>query len=359
MKKAFSRPLVLLLIAAVGVSAVIATTALAGTKSHKASVQVCVLLPDTKSSVRWVDFDAPDFAKAFKAAGVTASITNALNDPQKQKAQAEACLAAGAKVVIETALDNGSASAIEKLFTSKGGFAIDYDRQVIGGTASDYVTFDGKAVGETQANGIISAMKSKGIYGKKPVVAELWGGQTDQNAFWFKSGNDAVLNPLFAKGTLAKGPQQFVPGWLATNAGPIFAQMLVKTNNKIDAAIAANDNIAGAVVADLKAKHLQPIPLSGQDTTAQGVQYILAGWQSGTVYQYVPNETNAAAAAAIALVHGKKPKTNGFRLNGSKKEPTLTLPVQWITKANYKQLFTQGWLKKSDVCNGQYAKYCK
>ncbi len=359
MKKAFSRPLVLLLIAVIGVSAVIATTAMASTKSHKANVQVCVLLPDTKSSVRWVDFDAPDFAKAFKAAGVTASITNALNDPQKQKAQAQACLAAGAKVVIETALDNGSASAIEKLFTSKGGFAIDYDRQVIGGTASDYVTFDGKAVGEAQANGIIAALKAQGKYSSKPVVAELWGGQTDQNAFWFKSGNDAVLNPLFKSGALTKGPQQFVPGWLATNAGPIFAQMLVKTGNKIDAAIAANDNIAGAVIAQEKAKHLKPIPLSGQDTTAQGVQYILAGWQSGTVYKYVPNETNAAAAAAIALVKGQKPKTNGFRLNGSKHEPTLTLPVQWITKANYKQLFTQGWLKKSDVCVGVYKQYCK
>jgi D-xylose transport system substrate-binding protein len=359
LKKAFSRPLVLLLIAVIGVSAVIATTAMASTKSHKANVQVCVLLPDTKSSVRWVDFDAPDFAKAFKAAGVTASITNALNDPQKQKAQAQACLAAGAKVVIETALDNGSASAIEKLFTSKGGFAIDYDRQVIGGTASDYVTFDGKAVGEAQANGIIAALKAQGKYSSKPVVAELWGGQTDQNAFWFKSGNDAVLNPLFKSGALTKGPQQFVPGWLATNAGPIFAQMLVKTGNKIDAAIAANDNIAGAVIAQEKAKHLKPIPLSGQDTTAQGVQYILAGWQSGTVYKYVPNETNAAAAAAIALVKGQKPKTNGFRLNGSKHEPTLTLPVQWITKANYKQLFTQGWLKKSDVCVGVYKQYCK
>ena len=53
---------------------------------------------------------------------------------------------------------------------------------------------------------------------------------------------------------MTKGPQQFVPGWLATNAAPIFSQMLVKTNNKIDGAIAANDNIAGAVVATLKAK---------------------------------------------------------------------------------------------------------
>src|SRR6266699_559825 len=80
---------------------------------------------------------------AHEAAGVTYSITNALNDPQKQKAQAQACLAAGAKVVIETALDNGSASAIEKLFTSKGGKAIDYDRLVLGGTASVYISFDG------------------------------------------------------------------------------------------------------------------------------------------------------------------------------------------------------------------------
>jgi D-xylose transport system substrate-binding protein len=329
------------------------------TASRAANVQVCVLLPDTKSSVRWVQFDAPDFAKALKAAGVTYLITNALNDAQKQKAQASACLAAGAKVVIETSLDNGSASAIEKLFTSHGGKAIDYDRQVTGGSASVYVTFDGKAVGAAQASGIIAAMKAKGIYTKKPVVAELWGGQTDQNAFWFKSGNDAVLNPLFAKGTLTKGPQQFVPGWLATNAAPIFSQMLVKTNNKIDAAIAANDNIAGAVIATEKAKKLGPIPISGQDATAQGIQYIIAGWQSGTVYKFVPDETNAAAAAAVALLKGKTPKSNGFRANGSKKEPTYALPVHWITKANYKRLFTDGWLKPSQVCIGAYKQYCK
>ena len=326
--------------------------------SSKANVQVCVLLPDTKSSVRWVQFDAPDFAKAFKKAGVTASITNALNDPQKQKAQAQACLAAGAKVVVETALDTGSAVAIEKSFTSKGGKAIDYDRQVLGGTASAYITFDGNLVGRGQANIVIGGLKKEGKYGSKPVVAELWGGQTDQNAFWFKSGNDDILNPLFKAGTLTKGPQQFVPGWLATNAGPIFAQMLVKTNNKIDASIAANDNIAGAVVATLKAKHLNPIPLSGQDATVQGAQYIISGWQSGTVYKPVPAEANAAAAAAIALVKGQKPKSNTFRQNGSKKEPTLALPVVIITKANVNRLYTDKFIKKSDVCVGEFKKYC-
>ena len=82
MKKISSRSVVLLLTLAALVGALAATGAFASSGKKKASIQVCVLLPDTKSSVRWVQFDAPDFAKALKAAGVTYSINNALNDPQ-------------------------------------------------------------------------------------------------------------------------------------------------------------------------------------------------------------------------------------------------------------------------------------
>jgi len=345
------------LVAIIGL--VVVAVATASTSKKSASVQVCVLLPDTKSSVRWVQFDAPAMKNAFAKAGVSAMITNALNDPLKQKSQAQACLAAGATVVIETALDNGSASSIEKLFTDKGGKAIDYDRQVTGGTASVYVTFDGKKVGQAQASGVVAAMKANGTYKSGSTIAQLWGGQTDQNAFWFKSGNDAVFNPLFKHHKLKSGPHKFVPDWDANNAAGIFNQMLVSTNNNVQGVLAANDNIAGAVVADLKAKHLKPLPLSGQDASIQGVQYILAGWQTGTVYKFVPDEANAAAAAAIALVKGQTPKSNTTRKNGSKSEPTLALPIVWITKHNYKRLFTDGFLKKGQVCVGTYKQYCK
>ncbi len=307
-----------LVLVLVGVGATIAVTG--ATAKSSANIQVCVLLPDTKSSVRWVQFDAPDWAKALKKANLTYSITNALNDPQKMVSQADSCLSRGAKVAVVTDIAQGTSIAIEKKFAKAGGQSIDYDRQVVGGIAKVYVTFDGKAVGAAQARGVVNKLKGK----SKPVVAELWGGPTDQNAFWFKSGNDAVLNPLFKKGTLTKGPQQFVPLWLATNAQPIFEQMLLKTNNKIDGAIAANDNIAGAVVAALKAKKLKPIALSGQDATVQGVQNIISGWQSMTVYKYVPAEVDAAAKAVVALLkHKKVPGINGFRKNGSKKEPTV------------------------------------
>jgi D-xylose transport system substrate-binding protein len=354
MKRFTGRGPKILLALAVAGAAVAVTTGATATKA--ANIQVCVLLPDTKSSVRWQLFDAPYFAKALKKAGVTYSITNALNDPQKMVSQADSCLSRGAKVAIVTDIAQGTSIAIEKKFAKAGGSSIDYDRQVVGGVAKVYVSFDGKSVGAAQANGVLKALKGK----SKPTIAELWGGPTDQNAFWFKSGNDAVLNPKFKSGAVKKGPQKFVPDWLATNAGPIFTQMLLQTGNKIDGAIAANDNIAGAVIAILKAKHLKPIALSGQDATPQGVQNIISGWQTMTVYKYVPDEANAAAAAAVALLkHKKVPGVNGFRKNGSKKEPTVQIPVVAITKANYTRLFKDKFLKRSDVCVGQYKKFCK
>jgi D-xylose transport system substrate-binding protein len=336
-------------------SVVVAIVATGATARSSANIQVCVLLPDTKSSVRWVQFDAPDWAKALKKAHLTYSITNALNDPQKMVSQADSCLSRGAKIAVITDIAQGTSIAIQKKFAAAGGSSIDYDRQVVGGIAKVYVAFDGTAVGAAQAKGVVTALKGK----SKPVVAELWGGPTDQNAFWFKGGNDKVLNPLFKSDKLTKGPQQFVPLWLATNAQPIFEQMLLKTNNKIDGAVAANDNIAGAVVAALKAKKLKPIALSGQDATVQGVQNIISGWQSMTVYKYVPLEVNAAAKAVVALLaHKKVPGVNGFRKNGSKKEPTVLLPVVSITKANYTRLFKDKFIKKSDVCIGEFAQFC-
>ena len=262
-----------------------------------------------------MQFDAPAMKAAFKKAGVTASINNALNDPLKQKAQAQACIAAGATVVIETALDNGSAASIEKLFTSKGGKAIDYDRQVTGGTASVYVTFDGKAVGAGAGQGRHRRDEGErhvqGRHGRPAL------GRPDRpERVLVQERQRRRLQPALRERQIKRGPQQFVPDWDANNAATIFSQMLVKTNNNIQGVLAANDNIAGAVVADLKAKHLKPLPLSGQDATVQGVQNIISGWQTGTVYKYVPDEANAAAAAAVALIKGKKPKTNATRPNG-------------------------------------------
>jgi D-xylose transport system substrate-binding protein len=347
------------LLVGVAAAAVAVAVAASGATARPAATQVCVLLPDTTTSVRWEQFDRPAFVNAFKKAGLSAAVVNALGQPQKQLAQAEQCIGDGAKVGVIVDLDRGTSIAIQKKFTAVGGKTIDYDRQIVGGTGSVYVSFDGNLVGRQQALGVLGGMKKNGTYGPNGTVAELWGGPTDANAFWFKSGNDDILNPLFKAKKVKKGPAKFVPLWSADKAQVIFEQMLVQTSNNIQGVVAANDGIAGAVVATLKAKGLKPIPLSGQDATVQGVQNIISGWQTNTVYKYVPDEANAAAAAAVALFKGKKPPANTTRPNGNKKQPTLVIPVVSITKANYTRLFRDKFLKRSEVCSGEYKQYCK
>ncbi|HEY3183998.1 MAG TPA: substrate-binding domain-containing protein [Gaiellaceae bacterium] len=353
----FRSSTVLLLVGAAAIATVAGATA--GVNKKAASGDICVLLPDPKTSVRWETQDRPALVAAFKKAAVSYVINNANGDAQKQRSQADQCISGGAKVVILVSLDAGSSIAIEKAASSGGAKVIEYDRQVIGGNAAIYISFDGHAVGVLQGKGVVAGLKANGKYSQKPVVAELNGGQTDNNSFLFKGGYDSVLKPLYKNGTFKKGPDQFVPDWDNQKAGTIFEQMLVKTGNKIDAVAAANDGLANAVVVALKAHKLKAVPLSGQDATEQGVQNIISGWQTMTVWKDTRKLATASAQAAIALSKGQKPKTTGTVKNGSKRLPAYIIPPQSITKSNYKILFTANYLKKSKVCIGTFKKYCK
>jgi D-xylose transport system substrate-binding protein len=331
--------------------------AFANHEQTAAKADVCVLLPDKTSSTRYEQFDRPFLAKAFKNAGVSATINNALGSTQTQISQGEQCVTNGAKVILVDPLDSGTGAAIEAAAAAKGVKSIDYDRLTLKGKASYYVSFDNVQVGKTMGKGLVAAIKAKHL--TKPVIAVLNGGITDNNAKLFKQGYDSVLKPFFAKGTYvkAKSGDQWTD-WNYVKGQTIFEQMLTANHNKINAAIAANDGLAGSVVAALKGQGLKAIPVTGQDATTQGVQYILAGWQSGTVFKNVITEANAAATVAIQMMKGQKVKTNGKVSNGVRNVPSVLLTPTWVTKKNYTILFTTGFLKKSDVCKGEYKKYC-
>jgi D-xylose transport system substrate-binding protein len=344
-----------------GVTALVATAAASarheGHAAKASSIQACALLPDTKSSTRYVLFDAPYLKAAFRKAGVSAQVLNALNDPQKQKSQAQQCLAQGAKVILLDQINAASGNAITNLAVGQGAKVIDYDRLVVGSKAAYYVSFNNVTVGKLQGRGLVGGLKANGKYSKKPVIAELNGGITDNNAKLFKQGYDSILSPLYKAGTFKKATagDQWTD-WDPIKGRQIFDQMLARNGNRIDGVLAANDGLAGAVVASLKAHGLKPVPLTGQDATPTGVQFIVAGWQTGTVYKSVRKEANAAAAAAIAILKGKAvPGVNG-KVSGTK---SILLTPVWVTKANYKLLFKEGFLKRGQVCNGAYAKFCK
>jgi D-xylose transport system substrate-binding protein len=259
-------------------------------------------------------------------------------------------------VSLVDALNSGVGAAIESEAASRGVKTIDYDRLVLHGKSSYYVSFNNVSVGKLLGEGVVAGL-TDGKYSQKPVVAELNGAPTDNNAKLFKQGYDSVLDPLYKNGTFSKGPDQSVPDWDNQKALTIFEQMLARTNNKIDAVAAANDGLAGAVVSALKNRGLKPIPLSGQDATPQGVQNILGGWQTMTVYKAVKTEAAAAAKVATAILRGQPVQTNGA-VKGNRNVPSVLLKPVSITKQNYTLLFKDGFLKRNQVCVGQYAKLC-
>jgi D-xylose transport system substrate-binding protein len=334
-----------------------ASTSSAASSSGGGKADVAVLLPDTKSSVRWEQFDRPYLDKALTAAGISHTIVNAQGDPTTQKTQAEQAITNGAKVILLVDLDPGSGAAIISSAHAKGVKVIDYDRLTLGGGADFYVSFNNQRVGELQGQGLVGCIKAEGL--TKPVVAELNGSPTDNNATLFAKGYNSVLDPLYANGTLVKGPNQAVPDWDNQQALTIYEQMLQRTSNKINATLAANDGLANSVISAETARKLKYVPVTGQDATAAGIQHILAGQQCMTVYKAVKLEADAAAKAAIALDKGQPPPSNGSVQNGSKTTPAqLETPVAVTTKNIQSTVIKDGFLKASDICTGQYAAMC-
>jgi len=330
------------------------TTADSGAKAGK----VAVLLPDSKSSVRWETQDRKYLGEAFKAAGVDATIVNAEGDKQQQITQAEQAITNGAKVLLLVDLDPGSGAAIIAKAHAAGAKVIDYDRLTLGGKADYYVSFDNSKVGKLQGDGLVKCLTD--AKAKTPVVAELNGSPTDNNATLFAEGYNSVLNPLYADGTYKKGPNQSVPDWDNQQALTIFEQMLQSTSNKIDGVLAANDGLANSVISALKARKLPAIPVTGQDATSQGIQNILAGDQCMTVYKAVRAEADAASKLAIALAKGETPATTATTDNKGEKTPSVLLDPVSVTKENINDtVIKDGFLTTKEICEGKYAKFCQ
>ena len=75
-----------------------------------------VLLPDTTTSTRYVQYDAPNLKKAFETAGLTSSqfkVDNAHGSASTMQTQADADITQGATVLLVDPLDSGSGAAIE------------------------------------------------------------------------------------------------------------------------------------------------------------------------------------------------------------------------------------------------------
>jgi D-xylose transport system substrate-binding protein len=268
---------------------------------------IWVLLPDTASSDRWEQEDLPYFAEAFEAAGLSEgddfTIVNAEGDTSTQQSQAEQAIADGASVIVLTSLDTGSGATIIDQAKEADVQVVEYDRFNTGGSGgAAYVSFDNVAVGAAMAEAVEPAIDELGVSPAR--VVELNGGEEDNNSFLFKQGYHETVQQRVDAGDWELVADQHVPGWDNAEAQTLMEQILVDNNNDVDAVFAANDGLANSVINALEAAGVGPVPLSGQDATQAGIQNVLLGKQTVSVYKPIQDEAGVAAAIALALRSG-------------------------------------------------------
>ncbi len=315
--------------------------------------KIGVILPDTKSSVRWETKDRPALEAAFTAAGIPYSIQNAEGSADKMATIADGMIADGVTVLAIVNLDSDSGAAIQQKAATQGVKTIDYDRLTLGGSADAYISFDGTKVGELQGQGLVDCLA-----GKPSNVLFLNGSPTDNNATLFTTGAHSVVDKT---PSITITGEQAVPDWDNDKAVTIFEQMYTAADGKVDGVYAANDGLAGSVISILQKNHRAgQVAVTGQDATVEGLQNILAGTQCMTVYKSATEEANALADAAIALVKGSQPKTNSTSRDdkGKRDVPSVLLTPKSITKDTVGQVFADQGQSKDEVCTGQFAAMC-
>ena len=327
---------------------------------------VAVLLPDTVTSARYTQFDAPYLTQALTAAGLSSSqftVQNAQGSDQTQLSDAQTAITKGATVLIMDPLDSGVGAQIETYAKAHGAAVIDYDRLTLGGSRGYYVSFNNVLVGTKIGQGFTACAAAWHV--TKPNVLVMKGDPTDNNATLFAQGYLGVLNPFFSSGKYVKVGEP-AGTWTPTVALSEFQQNFTAHKN-INAVLTPNDNNAAPIIHYLQTQGVKPktFPVTGQDATTVGLQNILAGYQCGSVYKPIYLEAQAAVALAMYVRAGKTPPATlvNASTNDSKSNtpvPSVYLTPKWVTTANMAStVIADKFVTVGQLCVGQYAQLCK
>jgi D-xylose transport system substrate-binding protein len=197
-------------------------------------------------------------------------------------------------------------------------------------------------------------------------VIEIEGAPTDNNATLFYNGQQEVLKPLYDSGQLKLVATQKIPEWDNQVGGTTFEQLLTGNGGKVDGVVAANDGLAGAIITVLGKYGLTgQVAVTGQDATPDGLQAILRGDQSMTVYKPIKQEADSAAKLAAALAKGDTAAADAIATQteddpkGNRQVKSVLLEPQLITRDNVKTVVDDGAVPASAICVGNLAATCQ
>ena len=315
--------------------------------SDAEATRACVILPDASSSPRWENNDRPYLQDGLEAAGYEVDIQNAQGDTNKYATIADQQLTKGCGVMLLVDY-NGAGGAVAEKAKAEGIPVIAYDRPIAG--ADYYVSFDNVEVGRLEGQSVLDGLEAAGKDPASAVVVYMGGDPSDGNAKMFHDGAAEVMEA--AGITPAAEP----PGiWDGDKSATNFEQALTSLGGKVDAVWAANDTNAAGVITILDKNGLT-VPVSGQDASVAGLQNVLLGKQTATVYKPIKLEADAAIDLAGKLLEGETPEADQELEDGTPYiavTPILVGPEEVVTVVD------AGDADATELCAGEVAAACE
>ncbi len=319
------------------------------------------------------DFETPRWLQentimtaALEAKGYAVVSQQASHDPKTQNDQIANMVTQGAKAIIIVAQDADAAATAVDEAAKEGVKVIAYDRLIASPNIAAYITFGLTKVGNGQADGVLKAL---GFDPTNPGPTDKWtkdtpvslvkleGDPGDNNAKFFEAGQDETLKPYVDAGLVKIVARQNIANWDETNAVTAMENILTSQNNKVDAVIAANDNLGLGALQALSAQKMS-VPVSGQDATAPGCNSIAKGQMTVTILK----DYRVMAPQAVDLVdeflNGKiDPDLQSYKLSDLTGKADLAgevmakyLPVTEVTIDNlYQDVVVSGFQSYDDV----------
>jgi len=312
-----------------------------------AAGRACVILPDAASSPRWENFDHKYLQEGLTSAGFEVDIRNAQGDVNKYATIADQQLTKGCGVMLLVDYQ-GAAEGVAAKAKSEGIPVIAYDRPFTG--ADYYVSFDNTKVGELEGQTVLDGLKTAGKDPASAVVVYMGGDPTDGNAKMFHDGAVKVMEAAGIK------PAAEPPGvWDQAKSQTNFEQALTSLGGKVDGVWVANDTNAAGVIKVLQDNNLTGVAVSGQDANVAGLQNILLGWQTATVYKPVKDEATAAVDTAVSLLKGEKVTAQAKLDDGT---PYIQVTPILVGPDKVKDVIAAGDASYTDVCTAEVKAKC-
>lgn len=319
-----------------------------------ANKTIGLLLPEN-ATTRYEKFDKPLIEAKIKELCPDCKVeyANAAGDPAKQAQQVSSMIAKGVGVLILDAQDSTGIKSSVQSAVDKGIKVVAYDR-LAEGPVSAYVSYDNEKIGELQGQALLDAMGSKASPSANVVMIN--GDPADPNAAMFKAGAHKVLD---GKVKIAYEQSGLWKDTVANQKMSAAITQLGKGN--IAGVYSANDGMAGGIATALKGAGINP-PLTGQDAELAGLQRILSGTQTATIYKAYKPEADATAEIAVDLLQGKDFKTVAdatAKQNSGSEVPAKLLPAVSVTKSNIAStVIKDGLYTKDLICTPAFAAAC-